>query len=80
MKVGDIVTQNDNFFQHFDSDIFYLKIIFIDNQDIVYLEKYITIYKKYDTNIPVECNDFHYAFLKVDVTRTRKEKLKKLKS
>ena len=80
MNVGDIVTQNDHFFQHFKCDVFYLKITRIDNEDIVYLEKNITINKLYDPYISVECNDFHIGFLKVDISRNRKEKLKKLNS
>lgn len=78
MKVGDIVTQSDEFYEHWNCDLFYARITCIDYFDVVYLNKNVTITKINNNKYPVKCSDFHMKFLKVDIARTRKEKLKKI--
>lgn len=89
MKVGDIVTQSDEFYKHWECETFHLKIIKITNngltnsstfgdKNIICLEKSVTISKINNFRMPVECSDFHKKFLKIDIPEMRKEKLKKL--
>jgi hypothetical protein len=87
MKVGDIVTQSDEFYKHWKCETFHLRIVKITDRypsdgTIMHLEKPITITKITGNGIkwPVKGSDFHHKFLKIDIKEMRKEKLKKLNS
>jgi hypothetical protein len=77
MKVGDIVTQSDEFFEHWTCDIFYAKVLHIE-ENVVHLDKDVTISKVNNFMMPVDASDFHMKFLKVDISKTRLEKMKQL--
>lgn len=83
MKVGDIVTQSDEFYNHWNCDVFHVKINHIKltkGGNIIFLETPVTITSVGNFMWPTECSDFHEKFLKLDIIEMRKQKLEKLKT
>lgn len=74
MKVGDWVTQNEDFYTWWKAERFHLKIIKIDEKK-VYLHKNFKIDSAIDSS-----NIIHECYLKIDIQYIRKQKLKKLSS
>ena len=76
MKIGDIITQNKYFYECWESPKYYRNVInVIDN--IIYFNCDIKVRSKTTRKIHYY-DSLHESYLKIDIQKTRKQKLEKL--
>lgn len=76
MKVGDYVTQNDNFKKNWNCDTFSMKITHITD-DVIQLEDFIYVTPKDNKQI-AKVLSLNKYYLKLDIKKTRQQKIEKL--
>ena len=80
IKVGDIITQNDNFYSFWSAPKFSRVITNIYKNGgniVIQFDKPIKIINNTDKNIQ-NINNINICYLKIDIKKQRKKKLQKL--